>query len=181
MPVRATTLTTRHHTTPFTDASYNNPMKPDFGSRVNAPQHSKKPMRGTRARAQGLPAPTAMPVETHGTPKQPLGMSPTRFMREHWQKAPLLVRGAYAHLCAQLQAEVSRDTMFARLLVQATRKEAPLTAMHAARLSAQQTAQQKARRTKRQTLAQRKAHGRSRTARFAGRARARCPHATGLC
>jgi 50S ribosomal protein L16 3-hydroxylase len=100
-------------------------MKRDFGSRVNAPQHSKKPMRGTRGHAPGLPAQTAirartamrahsaMPAETHGTAKQPLGMSPARFMRDHWQKAPLLVRGAYAHLCAQLQAEVSRDTMFA--------------------------------------------------------------------
>lgn len=34
-------------------------------------------------------------VEVRATPRQPLGMPPSRFLRDHWQKRPLLVRGAF--------------------------------------------------------------------------------------
>jgi len=36
-------------------------------------------------------------IEVHGTPKQPLGMPPARFLREFWQKRPLLIRGGFPH------------------------------------------------------------------------------------
>lgn len=35
-------------------------------------------------------------IETRGSAKQPLGMTPQRFLRDYWQKKPLLVRGAFA-------------------------------------------------------------------------------------
>ena len=34
-------------------------------------------------------------IEIHATPGQPLGMPPARFLREYWQKRPLLVRAAF--------------------------------------------------------------------------------------
>ncbi|HEX7768542.1 MAG TPA: cupin domain-containing protein, partial [Dokdonella sp.] len=37
----------------------------------------------------------APPLEIHATASRPLGMTPARFLREHWQKRPLLVRGAF--------------------------------------------------------------------------------------
>jgi 50S ribosomal protein L16 3-hydroxylase len=35
-------------------------------------------------------------IEIRASAKQPLGMPPARFLREYWQKKPLLVRGAFA-------------------------------------------------------------------------------------
>ena len=34
-------------------------------------------------------------IEVRATAKQPLGMSPARFLREYWQKHPLLIRGGF--------------------------------------------------------------------------------------
>jgi len=39
----------------------------------------------------------ALPIELTGTGKLPLGMSPARFLRDYWQKRPLLIRGAFPH------------------------------------------------------------------------------------
>ena len=36
------------------------------------------------------------PIEVHATRRQPLGMSPARFLRDYWQKYPLLIRDAFA-------------------------------------------------------------------------------------
>jgi len=36
-------------------------------------------------------------IEVHATRKQPLGMPPARFLRDFWQKRPLLIRGAFPH------------------------------------------------------------------------------------
>ena len=36
-------------------------------------------------------------LEVRGTPELPLGMSPARFLREFWQKRPLLVRCGFPH------------------------------------------------------------------------------------
>ena len=38
---------------------------------------------------------TALPFEVHAKPGQPLGMAPRSFLRDHWQKRPLLIRGAF--------------------------------------------------------------------------------------
>lgn len=35
-------------------------------------------------------------IEVRATPKQPLGMPPARFLRDYWQKRPLLIRGGFA-------------------------------------------------------------------------------------
>lgn len=34
-------------------------------------------------------------IEVGATPRQPLGMSPARFLRDYWQKRPLLIRGGF--------------------------------------------------------------------------------------
>jgi|SRR5579863_1111459 len=36
-------------------------------------------------------------IETRATAKQPLGMPPARFLRDYWQKRPLLIRGFFEH------------------------------------------------------------------------------------
>ncbi|MDR3388876.1 MAG: cupin domain-containing protein [Rudaea sp.] len=38
----------------------------------------------------------AIPIELKASHNRPLGMSPARFLREYWQKQPLLVRGMFA-------------------------------------------------------------------------------------
>jgi 50S ribosomal protein L16 3-hydroxylase len=38
---------------------------------------------------------TRLPFEARGTSRQPLGMSPARFLRDYWQKRPLLIRDAF--------------------------------------------------------------------------------------
>jgi 50S ribosomal protein L16 3-hydroxylase len=43
-------------------------------------------------------------IEVRATAKQPLGMPPARFLREYWQKKPLLVRGAFARFADPLTA-----------------------------------------------------------------------------
>lgn len=37
----------------------------------------------------------ALPIEVRGSARQPLGMSPATFLRDYWQKRPLLVRNAF--------------------------------------------------------------------------------------
>ncbi|HSN01725.1 MAG TPA: cupin domain-containing protein [Rudaea sp.] len=44
-------------------------------------------------------------IEVRGTPQQPLGMPPTLFLRDYWQKRPLLIRGAFVHSRDALSAE----------------------------------------------------------------------------
>ena len=49
--------------------------------------------------------PASLPIEIHARPGQPLGMPPARFLRDHWQQRPLLVRGAFAGIKAPLAPE----------------------------------------------------------------------------
>ncbi len=37
----------------------------------------------------------ALPIEVRGSARQPLGMTPAAFLRDYWQKRPLLVRNAF--------------------------------------------------------------------------------------
>ncbi len=39
--------------------------------------------------------PSAFPIEVRGSARQPLGMPPARFLRDYWQKHPLLIRQAF--------------------------------------------------------------------------------------
>jgi 50S ribosomal protein L16 3-hydroxylase len=38
---------------------------------------------------------SSLPIEVRGSAGQPLGMSPTQFLRDYWQKRPLLIRNAF--------------------------------------------------------------------------------------
>jgi len=50
------------------------------------------------------PSPT-FPIEVRGSASQPLGMSPARFLRDYWQKRPLLIRGAFPGFRPPLQPD----------------------------------------------------------------------------
>jgi 50S ribosomal protein L16 3-hydroxylase len=41
------------------------------------------------------PSRKPLPIEVRGTSKLPLGMSPAQFLRDYWQKRPLLIRNAF--------------------------------------------------------------------------------------
>ena len=47
----------------------------------------------------------AFPIEVRGSATQPLGMSPARFLRDYWQKRPLLIRGAFPDFEPPLQPD----------------------------------------------------------------------------
>ncbi len=49
--------------------------------------------------------PAPFPIEVRGSAKQPLGMSPARFLRDYWQKRPLLIRNAFADFQPPLQPD----------------------------------------------------------------------------
>ena len=46
-----------------------------------------------------------LPIEVRGSAKQPLGMSPAHFLRDYWQKRPLLVRHAFPDFQPPLQPD----------------------------------------------------------------------------
>ncbi len=65
--------------------------------------------------------PAALPLETRATTARPLGMSPQVFLRDYWQKRPLLVRGAFPGFQAPLMPEdlaglACEDGVLARLV-----------------------------------------------------------------
>lgn len=44
-----------------------------------------------------------LPLEVRGSAKQPLGMSPAQFLRDYWQKHPLLIRQAFPDFVPPLE------------------------------------------------------------------------------
>ena len=46
-----------------------------------------------------------LPIEVRGSATRPLGMSPTQFLRDYWQKRPLLIRRAFADFQPPLQPD----------------------------------------------------------------------------
>lgn len=44
-------------------------------------------------------------IEVHATHTRPLGMPPARFLRDYWQKRPLLIRGAFAQIQTAITPE----------------------------------------------------------------------------
>jgi 50S ribosomal protein L16 3-hydroxylase len=48
---------------------------------------------------------TASPIEIDAVRHAPLGMTPARFLRDYWQKRPLLIRGAFPGFVAPLAPE----------------------------------------------------------------------------
>src|SRR3546814_8750145 len=66
--------------------------------------------------------PASFPIEVRGSAKQPLGMSPARFLRDYWQKRPLLIRNAFPDFRPPLQPDdlaglACEPTALARLIV----------------------------------------------------------------
>jgi 50S ribosomal protein L16 3-hydroxylase len=48
---------------------------------------------------------TELPIEITASPGQPLGMPAAQFLRDYWQKRPLLIRGAFPGFVAPLSPE----------------------------------------------------------------------------
>lgn len=62
------------------------------------------------------------PIEVRGSARQPLGMTPAQFLRDYWQKRPLLIRQAFPDFQPPLQPEdlaglACEDGTLARLIV----------------------------------------------------------------
>jgi 50S ribosomal protein L16 3-hydroxylase len=65
---------------------------------------------------------TSIPIEVRGSAAQPLGMSPARFLRDYWQKRPLLIRRAFGDFQPPLQPDdlaglACEPAVLARLIV----------------------------------------------------------------
>ncbi|MBS0589259.1 MAG: cupin domain-containing protein [Proteobacteria bacterium] len=78
-------------------------------------------------RAANRPA-AAPAIETQATTREPLGMSPQRFLRDYWQKRPLLIRGMFADGVAALTPEdlaglACEDAAISRIVVRDTKRE----------------------------------------------------------
>jgi len=48
---------------------------------------------------------STLPIEVHATAKQFLGMPPARFLRDYWQKRPLLIRNAFPGFVSPIEPE----------------------------------------------------------------------------
>ena len=64
---------------------------------------------------------SALPIEVHATAKQFLGMPPARFLRDYWQKKPLLIRNAFPNFVSPIEPEdlaglACEDGVLARLI-----------------------------------------------------------------
>ncbi|MCP2871741.1 hypothetical protein NK909_24375, partial [Salmonella enterica subsp. enterica serovar Typhimurium] len=51
------------------------------------------------------PARRAHPIEIDAAPHPPLGMAPAVFLRDYWQKRPLLIRNAFPGFVSPLEPE----------------------------------------------------------------------------
>ena len=66
--------------------------------------------------------PAAVPLEVHGSAQHPLGMSAARFLRDYWQKRPVLIRHAFPDFQPPLQPDdlaglACEEGALARLIV----------------------------------------------------------------
>ena len=52
-------------------------------------------MKKSAATRSGSPAPSTLPIEVDATGRGPLGMPAADFLRDYWQKRPLLIRNAF--------------------------------------------------------------------------------------
>lgn len=78
------------------------------------------PGAGPRYNAR-MSKPAAPPIEVTGSARQPLGMRPAQFLRDYWQKRPLLVRQAFAGFEPPVQPDdlaglACEDGVLARLI-----------------------------------------------------------------
>jgi len=70
----------------------------------------------------------SLPIEVRGSAAQPLGMSPARFLRDYWQKRPLLIRRAFPDFEPPLQPDdlaglACEPAVLARLIVHDAKRD----------------------------------------------------------
>src|SRR5690606_38326897 len=68
----------------------------------------RPPARPPRLEHPGMsnkPKPVDTPIEVHGSRKPPLGIPPADFLRDYWQKKPLLVRNAFPDFVSPISPE----------------------------------------------------------------------------
>ncbi|MEO8810316.1 MAG: cupin domain-containing protein [Rhodanobacter sp.] len=70
----------------------------------------------------------SFPIEVRGSASRPLGMSATRFLRDYWQKRPLLIRNAFADFRPPLQPDdlaglACEPAALARLIVRDEKRD----------------------------------------------------------
>jgi len=70
----------------------------------------------------------SFPIEVRGSANRPLGMSPARFLRDYWQKRPLLIRNAFPDFQPPLQPDdlaglACEPAALARLIVHDERRD----------------------------------------------------------
>ena len=69
-----------------------------------------------------------LPIEVRGSARQPLGMTPAQFMRDYWQKRPLLIRNAFPDFTPPLQPDdlaglALEEEALSRLIVHDERRD----------------------------------------------------------
>jgi len=69
-----------------------------------------------------------LPLEVRGSARQPLGMSPAQFLRDYWQKRPLLIRNAFPGFTPPLQPDdlaglALEEEALSRLIVHDERRD----------------------------------------------------------
>lgn len=69
-----------------------------------------------------MTTPRPLPIEVRGSAKQPLGMSPAQFLRDYWQKHPLLIRQAFPDFVPPIQPDdlaglALEETALSRLII----------------------------------------------------------------
>jgi len=67
-------------------------------------------------------------IEVAAAPGQPLGMPPARFLRDCWQKRPLLIRGAFPQFHNAIEPEdlaglACEDGVLARLVLRDAKRD----------------------------------------------------------
>lgn len=65
---------------------------------------------------------SALPIEVRGSARQPLGMSPAQFLRDYWQKRPLLIRQAFPDFVSPIEPNdlaglAMEETALSRLII----------------------------------------------------------------
>ena len=71
---------------------------------------------------------TPLPIEVRGSARQPLGMSPAQFLRDYWQKRPLLIRNAFPDFTPPLEPDdlaglACEEEALSRLIVHDARRD----------------------------------------------------------
>lgn len=69
-----------------------------------------------------------LPIEVRGSARQPLGMSPAQFLRDYWQKRPLLIRQAFPDFVSPIEPDdlaglALEETALSRLIIHDENRE----------------------------------------------------------